>query len=63
MKKKIDDIISKYYKKDQVKKLEIASNIVRIQLIGEDAKNIDEKMKKEMYNVGIEKVSIEHVKK
>lgn len=63
MQKKIEDIVSKYYKKEAVKKIEINNNIVRIQIVGEDKKNIDDNMKKEMYNVGIEKATIEHVKK
>lgn len=63
MQKQINNIVLKYYKTEQVKTVDVKNNVVRIQIIGEDSKKVDEKMKKDIYNLSVEKVSVEHIKK
>lgn len=58
MQKKVDDIVSKYYKKEQVKKMELRGDHLMLELKAKVDKTVEEKMKKELYNVGIGKVSV-----
>ncbi len=62
MEKKVKDIVSKYYTEKDLKKVEIRGGHVMLEILG-SPKDTDEKMKKEMYNVGAEKVSLTHAKK
>ncbi len=62
MLKKVKDIVSKYYKTVKVKSIDIENRNVYIDIIGQDLEKVDEKMKKEIYNLSVEKVSVIHLK-
>ncbi|MFV0627138.1 MAG: hypothetical protein ACK5N8_07305 [Alphaproteobacteria bacterium] len=62
MLKQVKDIVTKYYKSGQIKSIDIENRSVYIDIIGQDLEKIDEKMKKEIYNLSVEKVSVIHLK-
>ncbi|MDD4556757.1 MAG: hypothetical protein PHE89_05490 [Alphaproteobacteria bacterium] len=59
---KVKNIVTKYYKSAKIKSIDIENHSIYIDIIGQDLEKVDEKMKKDLYNLSVEKVSIIHIK-
>lgn len=60
MRKDVDNIILKYYKKRAISNIEILNNRVLINIKGMEPEEADSKIKEEVCSLGVEKVLITH---